>query len=125
MRHRTVRFRSSSLHLPDTLSDAFSSDVHHHAFSTQQLRAIWSRFLKPAPGGLLPSSIQLRKFPCVRDTPQFKIFTRSRRRLEKTKRCPAKASSCITLVTSACSPSKLQRISHGVMHRYTRTLAGK
>ena len=35
------------------------------------------------------------------------------------------ASSFIAPVTSACSPSKLRRMSHGEVHKYTRTLAGR
>ena len=47
------------------------------------------------------------------------------RRFENTNRCPARAFSSITLVTSPCKPSKLRRISHGTVHKYTRTLAGR
>ena len=53
------------------------------------------------------------------------LCTRSRRRLAKTNKCPANASDSITPLTNACRPSKLRRMSHGAVHRYTRTLAGR
>ena len=42
----------------------------------------------------------------------------------KTNKCPVNASSARRSRTSACSPSKLLRISQVVRHKYTRTLAG-
>jgi len=49
----------------------------------------------------------------------------SRRRFPNTNKCPAKGSSSMVCVTSACRPSKLLRMSQAMRHRYTRTLAGR
>lgn len=51
---------------------------------------------------------------------QYRILTRSRRRLLNTNRCPANASSSKCSRTRACSPSKLLRMSLAVKHRYSQ-----
>src|SRR5579883_1614442 len=80
----------------------------------------------PSPNGTayVPSSSRLLQ-TAKPSRSQYRIFTRSLRRLVNTNRCPAKASSSRCSRTSACRLSKLLRISHGVRQRYTRTLAGK
>src|SRR5579883_1466861 len=55
---------------------------------------------------------------------QYRIFTRFLRRLVNTNRCPARTSNSRWSRTSACRLSKLLRMSHGVRHKYTRSLAG-
>ena len=66
---------------------------------------------KPTPGGLLPSSVQFRKSPCVRDTPHTRIFSRSPRRDLKMKRWPLSGSCPMTVWTRSASRSKPQRMS--------------
>src|SRR5579883_2637340 len=80
----------------------------------------------PSPNGTayVPSSSRLLQ-TAKPSRSQYRIFTRSLRRLVNTNRCPAKASSSRCSRTSACRLSKPLRISHGVRQRYTRTLAGK
>src|SRR5712691_8160870 len=121
MRHRTVCFRSSSQRSPDVL------------FGRLFLGRSPPRLLSAAaPGGLKPApeadsgrsspifSTALQVFTYIRDTPQYRIFTRSLRRLANTNRCP-NASIFIAPATSACSPSKLRRMSQGEVHKYTRS----
>jgi hypothetical protein len=84
------------------------------------------RSVPPSPNGTayVPSSSRLLH-TAKPSRSQYKILTRSFRRLVKTNRCPAKASNSRCSRTSACRLSKLLRMSHGVRHRYTRTLAGR
>src|ERR1700738_3877173 len=100
MRHRTVRFRSSSQRSPDVLLGRLF------------LGRSPPRLLNAAaPGGLEPTpeadsgrpspifGTALQVFTHIRDTPQYRILIRSRRRLANTNRCPAHASSSIDCVT--------------------------
>src|ERR1700734_790087 len=126
MRHRTVCFRSSSQRLPDVLFGR----LFPGRLPPRLLNAAAPGGLKPTPEveSGRPSPIfgtALQVFTYIRDTPQYSILIRSRRRLEKTNRWPANASSSVDCVTRACRPSKLFRISQADAHRYTRTLAGR
>src|ERR1019366_5303825 len=118
MRHRTVRFRSSSQRSPDVLLGR----LFLGRSPPRLLNAAAPGGLEPAPevDSGRPSPIfgtALQVFTYIRDTPQYRIFTRSLRRLQYTSRWPENGLHWMTCSASIDSPSKDRRMSHGTVHR--------
>src|ERR1019366_7311888 len=115
MRHRTVRFRSSSQRSPDVLLGR----LFLGRSPPRLLNAAAPGGLEPAPevDSGRPSPIfgtALQVFTYIRDTPQYKILIRFLSLLVKTKRWPLKGSCCRVVCTWVYKRLKPARISTGL-----------
>jgi putative transposase len=103
----------------------FPAEVRRVMYTTNAVESLHMSLRKIIKTrGSFPSSSRLLQ-TARPSRSQYRIFTRSLRRLVNTNRCPARTSNSRWSRTSACRLSKLLRMSHGVRHKYTRTLAGR